>query len=317
MEKKKNKKKGKTKDKYRKRTFLITFLIVMGIFGVIRHAFSIDIPLHTEDGNDSSLAMADTKSMILVDDDETADLFNDESADCMPSDEINKYAEEADSAATTTEEAETSEDNADNETAQTQGITRKYHRIRGVWSYDKCFPDVQDVQIVAAMKNGIKPAKNRDEAERYVLQRKLVNVGFSPYYSVDNLTHSIPYLVPKAQHLLNTIAINFIDSCQVKGVPPHKIMITSILRTTDDVKSLQKGNGNATTNSCHCYGTTVDIAYNKFVPITGTYNPRTPLLRWDEPMKQILSEVLDDLRRENKIYVKYEVKQGCYHLTCR
>lgn len=190
-------------------------------------------------------------------------------------------------------------------------------RIRGVWSYSDCFPDVQDIQIEAAQKYGITPVSNREEAEVLVQQHKLVNITHSPFYAVDKLTHSIPYLVPRAQHLLNTICLNFIDSCQTKGVPPHLPIVTSVLRTTDDVSNLQRGNKNATTNSCHCYGTTVDIAYNKFMPLTETYQPNTPLLRWNEPMKQILSEVLYDLRQQGKCYIKYEKKQGCFHLTVR
>ena len=194
---------------------------------------------------------------------------------------------------------------------------RKAHRVRGVWSYSECFPDSQSVQIVAAEMNGITPVRNREEAEKLVKRHELVNICHSPFYSVDKLTHSIPYLVPKAQHLLNTICLNFMDSCQVKGLPIHLPIVTSVLRTTEDVSNLQKGNKNATTNSCHCYGTTVDIAYNKFMPMTGTYESKATLLRWNEPMKQVLSEVLNDLRLEGKCYVKYERKQGCFHLTCR
>ena len=191
------------------------------------------------------------------------------------------------------------------------------HRVRGVWSYSACFPDSQNVQIEAAQKYGIMPVKNRKEAEVLVKQHRLVNICHSPFYAIDNLTHSIPYLVPRAQHLLNTICLNFIDSCQVKGLPIHLPIVTSVLRTTDDVSNLQRGNKNATTNSCHCYGTTVDIAYNKFMPMTGTYESQAALLRWNEPMKRVLSEVLSDLREEGQCYVKYERKQGCFHLTCR
>ncbi|MBP5479429.1 MAG: hypothetical protein J6Y15_08730, partial [Bacteroidaceae bacterium] len=103
----------------------------------------------------------------------------------------------------------------------------------------------------------------------------------------------------------------------MKGIMPHLPVITSVLRTTDDVRKLQKGNGNATTNSCHCYGTTVDISYNRFMPITGKHTSSMPLTRMDYDMKQVLSEVLYDLREQEKCYVKYELKQGCYHLTVR
>jgi len=31
----------------------------------------------------------------------------------------------------------------------------------------------------------------------------------------------------------------------------------------------------------------------------------------------VLSEVLNDMRQNKRCYVKYEVKQGCYHITVR
>lgn len=194
---------------------------------------------------------------------------------------------------------------------------RRYNKIRGVHSWEECFPDINDVQLEAAQKNGIAPARDKEEILRLAGQRKLVNISHSPYYTIDNLTHSMPYLVPKAQHLLNTICINFVDSLQSKGLPLHLPIVTSVLRTTDDVSRLQRGNVNATTNSCHCYGTTVDITYNRFTPLIGRYDPNVPLLCWDMPMKQVLAEVLYDLRRRGLCYVKYEKKQACFHLTVR
>lgn len=191
------------------------------------------------------------------------------------------------------------------------------HRIIGVHSWNEAFPDVQDVQIKAAKQNGIPPCSNRREALRLVKRHKLVDISNSPFYQVDDLHHSMPYLVPKAQHLLNTICLNFIDSLQAKGLPPHLPMVTSVLRTTDDVNRLQRGNRNATTNSCHCYGTTVDITYNRFVPVIGEYAPDIELTRWSLPYKQVMAEVLRDLREQGLCYVKYEYKQACFHLTVR
>jgi len=70
------------------------------------------------------------------------------------------------------------------------------HRILSVPSYKVAFPDSQSVQIVAANKWGVRPVKNRDDAEQR--KRELVYVGVSPYYHVDPLRSSIPYLVPRA-----------------------------------------------------------------------------------------------------------------------
>ena len=120
----------------------------------------------------------------------------------------------------------------------------------------------------------------------------------------------MPYLVPKAQMLLNTIGINFVDSLQSKGMALHLPIVTSVLRTNDDIRSLQHGNGNSVTNSCHCYGTTIDITYNRFMPLAG----HTPT-RYDDTLKKVLAEVLYDLRAQGRCYVKYERRQACFHLT--
>ena len=197
------------------------------------------------------------------------------------------------------------------------GVPKKFNRVKGVYSWEECFPDINDVQLVAAQTNGISPARNREELEQLVEEHRLVNICHSPYYRVDNLSHSVPLLVPKAQHLLNTICLNFADSLQSKGLPLHLPIVTSVLRTADDVSRLRKGNGNATENSCHCYGTTVDITYNRFVPLVGYHDANIPLLRWDFPMKQVLAEVLRDLRQQGLCYVKHERKQACFHLTVR
>ncbi len=197
-------------------------------------------------------------------------------------------------------------------------LPEKYRPYKHVHSYSACFPDIQSVQIRAAIANGIEPVHTREEAQAYVDSMKLVNITNSPFYVVDKLTHSMPYLVPKAQELLNTICVNFIDSLISNGMPPHLPIVTSVLRTSKDIKKLQRGNKNATSNSCHCYGTTVDITYNRFYPINGNYyTSRLQIAKYNERMKKILAEVLLDLRMQGRCYVKYERKQACFHLTVR
>ena len=194
----------------------------------------------------------------------------------------------------------------------------KYNRISHVYSYSECFPDINPVQLKAAIYNGITPVSSREEAQAYIQNGELVNIANSPYYAIDRLTHSIPYLVPKCQQLLNTICVNFLDSLNSRGLPPHIPIVTSVLRTSSDISKLQKGNVNATTNSCHCYGTTVDITYNRFYPVTGNYvSSRKNVARYNERMKKILAQVLIDLRMQGKCYVKHERMQACFHLTVR
>lgn len=187
------------------------------------------------------------------------------------------------------------------------------HRIFSVPHFGNTFPDQQDVQIVAASRHGVAPVQNREEAEHS--KGKLVYVGSNPFFYVDKLNNSIPYLVPRASVLLQDIARAYFDSLQIKGIPLHKIIVTSILRTKDDVSKLRTRNGNATENSCHLYGTTFDVCYNRYKQIQTEKQPRRQVQ--DDTLKWVFSEVLRDFREKNRCYIKYEVKQGCFHITVR
>ena len=187
------------------------------------------------------------------------------------------------------------------------------HRIFSVPHFGNTFPDQQDVQILAANKYGVNPVQNREEAEHS--KGKLVYVGSNPFFYVDKLNNSIPYLVPRASVLLQDIGRAYFDSLQIKGIPLHKIIVTSILRTKDDVAKLRTRNGNATENSCHLYGTTFDVCYNRYKQIQTRQQPRKQVQ--NDTLKWVLSEVLRDMRDRNRCLVKYEVKQGCFHITVK
>ena len=188
------------------------------------------------------------------------------------------------------------------------------HRILSVPNYTEAFPDTNALQLSAAMKWGVSPVKNRQDAESR--KRELVYIDASPYYHVDPLYSSIPYLVPHAAILLQDIGQAFFDSLYVKGVPLHKIIVTSVLRSQDDVVKLRRRNGNATENSCHLYGTTFDICYNRYKTVEEPDGPARRQVR-NDTLKWVLSEVLRDMRQQGRCYIKYEVKQGCFHMTVR
>lgn len=186
------------------------------------------------------------------------------------------------------------------------------HKIYSVPNFKNTFPDVQDIQIESALKYGVKSVANRADAERR--KKDLVYVGANPYFHIDRLNNSIPYLVPRASMLVQDIGRAFLDSLYVKHIPAHKIIVTSLLRTEEDVKKLRTRNGNATENSCHLYGTTVDICYNRYVTIDAVDgSPRRKVQ--NDTLKWVLSEVLRDFRDKDRCWVKYEVKQGCFHIT--
>ena len=192
--------------------------------------------------------------------------------------------------------------------------TEVKHRILSVPRYSEAFPDSQQVQYASAQKWGVASVQNRKEAENR--KRELVYVGSSPYYYIEKMNRSIPYLVPRAAVLLNDIGRAYFDSLQMKKVPLHKFIITSVLRTKDDVDKLRNYNKNATENSCHLYGTTFDICYNRYKTVQDPDGPHRREVR-NDTLKWILSEVLNDMRLKNRCYVKYEVKQGCFHITVR
>ncbi len=199
-------------------------------------------------------------------------------------------------------------------TPKVNSTPKKYHRIRSVASYTASFPDTNAVQLVAARQWGVSPVKNRMDAESR--KRELVYIDANPYYHVDPLNSSIPYLVPRAAVLLQDIGQAFYDSLHVKGVPLHQIIVTSVLRSEEDVLKLRRRNFNATENSCHLYGTTFDICYNRYKTVEDPKGPSRRMVR-NDTLKWVLSEVLRDMREQERCYIKYEVKQGCFHMTVR
>lgn len=188
-------------------------------------------------------------------------------------------------------------------------------KIYSVASYKNAFPDLQDVQIVAARKWGVQPVEDREQAE--LRKNELVYVGSNPFYTMDkHMGYSIPYLVPRASDLLQKISRNFLDSLAIKGIPLHTLIVTSVLRTENDVRRLRRFNCNASEESCHRYGTTFDICYNRYNTVSHPDGPERRAVRNDS-LKWVLSEVLRDVRQEGLCYIKYEVKQGCFHITVR
>ena len=183
-------------------------------------------------------------------------------------------------------------------------------------NYATLFNDQNGVQLKAAAQFGLKqPLKNRDAADN--VKDGLVRIRSNSHYSIAKLTHSIPYLTDGAAELLDMIGKNFLDSLESKGLNPNKIIVTSVLRTQEDIKKLQKsGNPNAVKNSAHCYATTFDIAY-AYYDKTWFKNFRFCESVEPEILKKVLGEVLRDLRKQKKCYVKYEVKQRCFHITTR
>lgn len=187
------------------------------------------------------------------------------------------------------------------------GKNKKQDNFRYFRNYQTTFRDLNDKHLASARQWGIRPVRSDEDLDEQL--GKLDEISSCRLYEVDELTHSLPYLVPRANGLLETIARNFKDSLDSKGLSSRKIIVTSLLRTNASLKKLRKKNTNASANSAHIYGTTFDIAYARYVG--GDEEDDR------DKLKTVLAEVLQDLRKLKKCYVVYEFKQGCFHITVR
>ena len=190
----------------------------------------------------------------------------------------------------------------------------KRGELKRIWyngSYNRDFNDLNKVHLEAARKIGIEPVASREEAEH--ASKKMVEVRTNEYYEVEELTHSIPFLVPEAADLLEDIGRNFQDSLRNLNASLYKIKVTSVTRTVADVKKLRKRNTNSSLNSAHQYGTTFDVSWARYTKVD-----EEDTLNIDrDRLKMVLAMVLRDLRRADRCYVKHERRQGCFHITAR
>ena len=182
-------------------------------------------------------------------------------------------------------------------------------KLRHIGPLRKALMDSNYLHLEAAEQIGTGLIEDINDA--WYLPNPLVEIKSCEEYFVDNLTHSYPYLVPQAADLLSEVGRRFNDSLQARGGGDYRIKVTSVLRTPLTVKRLRRVNRNATSTSAHQYGTTFDISYSRFICDSINVN------RSFEDLKNLLGEILYDLREEGKCYVVFERKQSCFHVTAR
>ena len=209
------------------------------------------------------------------------------------------------------DEQEVEEVNADIKRTQKEAPTEwkpvRSISVRNIGPLSKVFNDSNYLQLEAARHLGIEPITDLTSA--YFMKRPLVKIENNEFYHLDTLKHSIPYLVPEAADLLHDIGANFIDSLRNRGGDGYTIKVTSLLRTPESVNRLRRVNINATDSSTHQFATTFDISYVNFYCL----DENRQINQGD--LKNLLAEVLYDLRQQNRCLVKYEYKTGCFHIT--
>ena len=180
------------------------------------------------------------------------------------------------------------------------------------FSYKDKFNDLQLRQHEVASRIGL-PNPPKDRADAASMRSRLVEIKTCDNYVVDELTHSVPYLIPSAKRELDSIGAQWADILARNGLPHYRFYVTSVLRTQEDIRQLQRsGNINSVTQSCHCYGTTFDLAYMRYDKVT-----RTRAYMHEDNLKLVLGQALLNEQRKGRIYVKYEWKQSCFHITVR
>lgn len=169
------------------------------------------------------------------------------------------------------------------------------------------FADLNGEQLSCAKRMGIsEPFATRKAIKR----RGLKEISTCNDYLVDPLTHSTALLTPKAQRLLRDIGRTFRKELKKAGCCDHRIIVTSLLRTREDVDRLRKVNGNAARNSSHMYGTTFDLSYTRYNRISTKGDSVD-----NATMAVLLGEIIGELRSQGRCVVIFERNQHCFHIT--
>lgn len=176
----------------------------------------------------------------------------------------------------------------------------------------KMFNDLNDEHLATAKRYGLDAApKTRED----INTRRLVQIKDNDYIKIWNLKYSVPYLTRSAATELDAISRAFSDSLRNHRLLPYKIVVSSVLRTEEDVQRLRKsGNPNASANSAHCYGTTFDIAYTRYY--RDDEESQEAFMQPFE-LTKVLGEVLRDRKAQGKILCKYERNEHCFHITVK
>lgn len=164
----------------------------------------------------------------------------------------------------------------------------------------------------AARSSGIVPCKTDEDIKKRVSTGKLVKVSSGKNYIIDRLTHSSPYLTRDANEVLNEISRRFRKKTSDKGLYKARFIITSMTRKTESIRLLRRNNSNASVNSPHQYGNAFDISYKRFTV------RKLVMTNCDHSfMKEVLAEIIYEMRKEGKCWATYERNQGCFHVVAR
>jgi hypothetical protein len=170
---------------------------------------------------------------------------------------------------------------------------------------------IPDYTFYASL-TGIEKCEDANDIGNRILLGQLRRVKSGRNYKVGNMANSYPYLTADSKKLLNEIAKRFRRKVRKDGLMGSGFTITSMTRTSENIKDLGKKNINVSENSPHVNGNAFDISYARFL-FRKLYV--TECDKWY--MKEALAEVIWQLKEENKCWATYEKQQGCFHVVSR
>ena len=165
---------------------------------------------------------------------------------------------------------------------------------------------------VRARLTGIRICEDEGDIRKMALTGQLARIRSGRRYIIEKMSHSYPYLTRDSKRLLNQISRRFRKKTKGDGLMGSRFIITSMTRTSENVKGLGRNNINSSENSPHLNGNAFDISYAKFSFIKLNV---TECDKWY--MKEALAEVIWQLRNEKQCWATYERNQGCFHVVSR
>jgi len=153
---------------------------------------------------------------------------------------------------------------------------------------------------LAYLNDGISPQENDRDLENLSKSGTLQKIKTNNLFIVRNARFSVPYILPKGLDFINELANLYYSKCKSDSLNYIPFTISSVTRSKESVEKLIENNGNAIKNSSHLRGKTFDINYSAF--------------NKNKKQTKALTAVLNDLKKQNRCFVKFE-RNGCLHIT--
>lgn len=135
----------------------------------------------------------------------------------------------------------------------------------------------------------IKPVETNAERDAYVEKGVLVPLKNTDGWIVKSMDYGSPFVHSKLYQKLKLIEQRFAEKQQEHNLSGIQFVISSAYRTVDDQERLRKVNKNATVDSSHSYGASVDISH-----IRG---------KDCEQATELFQETLNELQKEKQLWL--------------